>query len=275
MRRASKGIFAGANGTRRSGRCEDARRGRGGERGADRAAAPAASRSARGRRPISTSGSGSSAQAAIARPGAGWCRGRSADERARAAPRRPAEPADLPPRRGARGLCPGAARGAAGRRRRAFPGRPASAERAAALGPDLDQVEIACEIAARLTATIARARDLAGASLSPRRSPTRRRSGREGCSRLLDYGAAPEAADPAGPPVLVVPSLINRAYILDLAPGRSLLRWLAAQGLRPLLLDWGAPGPAEAGFGLEDYGARAAAAGAGAACGRRPGGRWR
>jgi polyhydroxyalkanoate synthase len=75
-----------------------------------------------------------------------------------------------------------------------------------------------------------------------------------GCSRLLDYGATPEAAGLAGRPVLVVPSLINRAYVLDLIQGRSLLRWLASQGLRPLLLDWGTPGPAEFGFDLDAYG---------------------
>ena len=76
-----------------------------------------------------------------------------------------------------------------------------------------------------------------------------------GCSRLLDYGQAPEATDPQGPPVLFVPSLINRPYILDLAPGRSMLRWLAAQGLRPLLVEWGTPGPGEAAFDLDAYGA--------------------
>jgi len=53
--------------------------------------------------------------------------------------------------------------------------------------------------------------------------------------------------------VLVVPSLINRAYILDLAPGRSLMRWLAGQGLRPLLVDWDAPGPAERSLDLTGY----------------------
>jgi polyhydroxyalkanoate synthase len=69
----------------------------------------------------------------------------------------------------------------------------------------------------------------------------------EGTTRLLDFG-------PAGaPPVLVVPSLINRAYILDLAPGRSLLRHLAGAGLRPLLVDWGRPGAAERRFTLTDY----------------------
>jgi polyhydroxyalkanoate synthase subunit PhaC len=70
---------------------------------------------------------------------------------------------------------------------------------------------------------------------------------REGGSRLLDYGPS------TGVPVLIVPSLINRAYILDLAPGKSLLRFLAEAGLRPLLLDWGRPGPAERRFALTDY----------------------
>jgi polyhydroxyalkanoate synthase subunit PhaC len=70
---------------------------------------------------------------------------------------------------------------------------------------------------------------------------------RAGTSRLLDYG-------PTGaPPVLVVPSLINRAYILDLAPGNSLMRFLSGAGLRPLLLDWGSPDGLERNFGLTDY----------------------
>lgn len=72
----------------------------------------------------------------------------------------------------------------------------------------------------------------------------------QGDIRLLDY--APDA--PPGTPVLLaVPSLINRAYILDLMPGRSLMRWLAGQGIRPLLLDWGAPGEACRDFTLTDY----------------------
>src|SRR4051794_19316364 len=67
----------------------------------------------------------------------------------------------------------------------------------------------------------------------------------EGDSRVLDYGGA-------GPPVLFVPSLINRADVLDLMPGRSMLRWLAGNGVRPLLLDWGWPGPVERQFTLTD-----------------------
>ncbi|HEV7265225.1 MAG TPA: alpha/beta fold hydrolase [Falsiroseomonas sp.] len=71
----------------------------------------------------------------------------------------------------------------------------------------------------------------------------------EGSSRLLDY-ALPGAA---GPPVVFVPSLVNRAQVLDLAEGNSLLRFLAGQGVRPLLLDWGWPGEAERSFTLTDY----------------------
>lgn len=71
---------------------------------------------------------------------------------------------------------------------------------------------------------------------------------REGTARLLDY--APAAA---GPAVLAVPSLINRAYVLDLTAERSLMRFLAGAGFRALLLDWDAPGEAERSFTLTDY----------------------
>jgi polyhydroxyalkanoate synthase len=52
---------------------------------------------------------------------------------------------------------------------------------------------------------------------------------------LRDY----RPANGTGPPVLVIPSLINPPNILDLGGGRSLLRWLASRGHRPLLVDWG------------------------------------
>ncbi len=68
----------------------------------------------------------------------------------------------------------------------------------------------------------------------------------EGSTRLLDFGGE-------GRPVLFVPSLVNRAYILDLSARRSLLRWLATQGLRPLLVDWGMPGALERRYTLTDY----------------------
>ncbi len=73
----------------------------------------------------------------------------------------------------------------------------------------------------------------------------------EGETRLLDYGGPDHGC--SGVPALIVPSLVNRAYVLDLAPGHSMLRWLAEQGVRPLLLDWGWPTAIERRFTLTDY----------------------
>jgi poly(3-hydroxyalkanoate) synthetase len=74
----------------------------------------------------------------------------------------------------------------------------------------------------------------------------------EGGTRLLDYGATAALAADASV-LLVVPSLVNRAHVLDLMDGASMLRFLAARGLRPLLLDWGWPGEVERRFTLTDY----------------------
>ena len=60
-----------------------------------------------------------------------------------------------------------------------------------------------------------------------------------GRARLLDYGGK-------GPPAVFVPSLINPPHILDLAEDNSLLRWLSGRGVRPFLVDWGVPAPADA-----------------------------
>ena len=49
---------------------------------------------------------------------------------------------------------------------------------------------------------------------------------------LRDYGGS-------GALAVFVPSLLNPPTVLDLDAGNSLLRWLATQGVRPLLVDWG------------------------------------
>ena len=74
---------------------------------------------------------------------------------------------------------------------------------------------------------------------------------REGGSRILDYHG--DSKNARLPCVLVVPSLINRAYVLDLKQDHSFLRILAQYGTRPLLLDWGDPGSEERRFTLTDY----------------------
>jgi len=136
------------------------------------------------------------------------------------------------------------------------------AERAENLRRDLRQSLNGTDPAVFATAVDAevarRLKDLAAGIEAYRHHPYRRDLAdppvlwQEGSCRLLDYGAIPEAKA-GGPTVLVVPSLINRAYVLDLTAQRSLLRWLARQGVRPLLLDWGRPGAEERGFTLTDY----------------------
>ncbi|WP_235973740.1 alpha/beta hydrolase [Parasphingopyxis marina] len=63
-----------------------------------------------------------------------------------------------------------------------------------------------------------------------------------GRARLIDYGGA---GDTERPRAVFIPSLINPPGILDLALDNSLLRWLSTQGVRPYLVDWGAPAPGE------------------------------
>jgi polyhydroxyalkanoate synthase len=68
----------------------------------------------------------------------------------------------------------------------------------------------------------------------------------EGNTRLLDFGGN-------GPTVVVIPSLVNKSYVLDLDAGSSMMRYMARHGLRPLLVDWGVPDTVERGFTLTDY----------------------
>jgi len=67
-----------------------------------------------------------------------------------------------------------------------------------------------------------------------------------GSARVIDHGGS-------GVPLLVVPSMINRAFIMDLTVQTSRMRWLAANGFRPFLFDWGEPGPREAHFRIATY----------------------
>jgi len=71
-----------------------------------------------------------------------------------------------------------------------------------------------------------------------------------GTTRLLDFG---EALPATAPPVLVIPSLVNRYGVLDLDNGASFIRALAAQGFHPYVVDWDAPGREERSFDLSAY----------------------
>ena len=69
--------------------------------------------------------------------------------------------------------------------------------------------------------------------------------------RLLHYIGGPEEKAPV--PVLLVYALINRPYILDLQPDRSVVQSLLKQGLDVYMIDWGRPKNGDRFLGLEDY----------------------
>ena len=54
-------------------------------------------------------------------------------------------------------------------------------------------------------------------------------------------------------PVLLVMSLISKPYILDLAPGQSLIEFLLDRGFDVYMIDWGVPRPEDCKLKLEDY----------------------
>jgi polyhydroxyalkanoate synthase subunit PhaC len=76
----------------------------------------------------------------------------------------------------------------------------------------------------------------------------------EGRMRLLHYRSPPSA--PAGdrrPPILCVYALINKPYIMDLQPGRSVVESLLARGLDVYLIDWGTPNTLDQDLRIHDY----------------------
>ncbi len=96
------------------------------------------------------------------------------------------------------------------------------------------ETEHAPDVRAAALAGLARYQD---AARTPCPAP-RPEVARVGRACLRDHGGS-------GVPVVFVPSLINPPFVLDLAPGNSLLEWLVAQGRRVLLVDWGEPTAAD------------------------------
>ena len=70
-----------------------------------------------------------------------------------------------------------------------------------------------------------------------------------GTTRLIDYGAK----DKKAPIIFVIPSLVNKFYILDLMPKLSFLEALVDEGYHPIVIDWDEPGEEEKEFSLDDY----------------------
>jgi polyhydroxyalkanoate synthase len=68
---------------------------------------------------------------------------------------------------------------------------------------------------------------------------------------LIQYRPATETAREF--PVLIVPPTINKYYILDLAPGRSLIEYLVGQGQQVFVMSWRNPDARHAAWGFDAY----------------------
>ena len=55
-------------------------------------------------------------------------------------------------------------------------------------------------------------------------------------------------------PVLIVPPMINKYYITDLSPGRSMVEYLVGQGLQVFVMSWRNPDARHRDWGLDRYG---------------------
>jgi polyhydroxyalkanoate synthase len=69
--------------------------------------------------------------------------------------------------------------------------------------------------------------------------------------QLIQYAPASETVHKR--PLLYVPPLVNKYYLLDLQPKSSLIRWLVEQGHSLFVISWINPGPDLADKGLADY----------------------
>ena len=61
-------------------------------------------------------------------------------------------------------------------------------------------------------------------------------------------------------PLLIVPPMINKYYIVDLAPGRSLAEFLVGQGHQVFVVSWRNPDARHRDWGLDTYGGAIVAA---------------
>jgi polyhydroxyalkanoate synthase len=68
---------------------------------------------------------------------------------------------------------------------------------------------------------------------------------------LIQY--APATEEVRGYPLMIIPPQINKAYVNDLSPDKSMVRWLTAQGIQVFIVSWRNPSKEHAAWGLGDY----------------------
>jgi polyhydroxyalkanoate synthase subunit PhaC len=73
------------------------------------------------------------------------------------------------------------------------------------------------------------------------------------CGKTTLYRYLPLTVSTHARPVLISFALVNRPYVLDLQPDRSLVRRLLEAGFEVYLIDWGEPDDSDRHVDLEDY----------------------
>jgi polyhydroxyalkanoate synthase len=69
--------------------------------------------------------------------------------------------------------------------------------------------------------------------------------------QLIQY--SPTTDKVAAEPLLYVPPLVNRYYMIDLVPRQSLVKWLVDEGRTVFVISWVNPGPELRDMGVADY----------------------
>lgn len=71
--------------------------------------------------------------------------------------------------------------------------------------------------------------------------------------KLKVYHYFPKSELVSATPILIVNSLVNKYYILDLLPGKSYVEYLVNSGFNVYMIDWGEPDSSDSTLSLEDY----------------------
>ena len=107
------------------------------------------------------------------------------------------------------------------------------------------------ELALRINETLARLAQARGVEVGCSHKRAVFSRGKTTLYEYLPLAGAPQRT--SGPPVLICFALVNRPYVLDLQPDRSLVRRLLEAGLNVYLIDWGTPDDAERRTELHEY----------------------
>jgi polyhydroxyalkanoate synthase subunit PhaC len=119
--------------------------------------------------------------------------------------------------------------------------------------PGVDSSAAFAQLSLRVSQTLARLREARGVTVGCSAKQAVWKRGKTTLYRYLPLPDARAARGAATRPVLVCFALVNRPYILDLQPDRSLVRRLLEAGLTVYLIDWGDPDDGDRRIELEEY----------------------